>query len=114
MNTPSRPDTESRSSFEDYAAEHPSSALLLAVGCGLALGLLVRTIFPHPPESRAARLLAEVRDRLHDIAEPIQRHTENLMESGAGVVKSGVSQLQDLHLERGIQKLGKRFRKLFS
>lgn len=114
MNTPIRPDTECHSKLGEYAAENPSSALLIAVGCGLALGLLVRTLFPHPPESRAARLLAEVRDRLHDLAEPIQRHTENLMTTGADAVKSGVSQLHDLHLERGIQKLGKRFRKLFS
>ncbi len=114
MNTPSHHDTDRPSRLHELAAEHPSSALLIAAGCGLALGLLVRTIFPHPPESRAARLLAEMRERLHDIAEPIQRHTESLMDSGASAVKSGVSHLQDLHLDRGFEKLGKRLRKLFS
>ena len=114
MNTPYDPTPECPSKLKDLARENPTSSLLIAVGCGLALGLLVRTLYPHTEESRTARLLADVRDRLHDIAEPIQRQTGNLMESGANAVKSGVSHLQDLHLERGFQKLGQRFKRLFS
>ncbi len=114
MNTPSHPTNECPSKLRDLACENPTTSLLVAVGCGLALGLLVRTLRPHTPESRMARLLAEVRDRLHGIAEPIQRHTENLVDSGKDAMKNGASHLQDLHLDRGLRKLGKRFKGLFS
>ena len=111
---PSQPTTECHSKFRELACENPTRSLLVAVGCGLALGLLVRSLRPHTPESRMVRLLADVRERLHDIAVPIQRHTENLVESGTDAVKSGVAHLQDLHLERGLKKLGKRIKGLFS
>ena len=114
MSTPSRPITECTSKLRDLAREHPARTLLTAIGCGLAIGLLVRTFLPRTPESRTARLLADVRSRLHDIAEPVRRQTEHLVDSSASAVKSGVAHLQDLHLERGLQKLGKRFKSLFS
>ena len=114
MNTPSHPANDCSSKFRELACENPARSLLIAIGCGLALGLLVRTLRPHTPESRMARLLADVRDRLHGIAEPIQRHTGSLVESGTDAVKSGVAHLQELHLERGLKRLGKRVRSLFS
>lgn len=113
MNIPTRPITECTSKLRELAREHPTRTLLTAVGCGLALGLLVRTLSPRTPESRTARLLADVRSRLHDIAEPIRRQTEHLVESGTSAVKSGVSHIQDLHVGRGLQRLGQRFTKLF-
>ena len=114
MNTPSHPENECSSKFRELACENPTRSILVAVGCGLALGLLVRTLRPHTAESRMARLLDDVRERLHRIAEPIQRHAGNLVESGTDAVKGGVAHLQDLHLERGLWKLGKRIKGLFS
>ena len=114
MSTPTRPINECTSKLRDLAREHPMRTLLTAIGCGLAIGLLVRTLRPHTPESRTARLLADVRNRLHDIAVPVRRQTEHLVESSTSAVKNGVAHLQDLHIERGLQKLGQRFKKLFS
>ena len=114
MNTSSRPITDYTSKFDRLARQYPARSLLVAIGVGLAAGLLVRTLRPHTPESRAARLLTDIRDRLHSIAAPVQRQAEHLMESGTGAVKDGVAHLQDLHLERGLQKLGQRFKKIFS
>ena len=114
MSTPSRPIAEYASKLQSLARENPTRTLLAAIGCGLAVGLLVRTLRPHTPASRTARLLADVRNRLHDIAVPVRRQTEHLVESSASAVKNGVAHLQELHLERGLHKLGQRFKKLFS
>jgi ElaB/YqjD/DUF883 family membrane-anchored ribosome-binding protein len=113
MKTPSHPVTEYASKLNRLARNNPATTVLVAVGCGLAVGLLVRTLRPRPPKSRTARLLASVRGRLHDIAVPVRRQTEHLVESSTDAVKSGVAHLRDLHLERGLRNLGQRFRKLF-
>lgn len=113
MNTSSRPVTDYTSKFDRLARQNPTRSLLVAIGVGLAAGLLVRTLRPHTPESRTARLLADIRDRLHGIAAPVQRQAEHLIESGTSAVSNGVAHLQDLHLERGLRKLGQRFTKLF-
>jgi hypothetical protein len=44
---------------------------------------------------------------------PVRRQTEHLVESSANAVKNGVAHLQDLHLERGLRRLGQRFKGLF-
>jgi ElaB/YqjD/DUF883 family membrane-anchored ribosome-binding protein len=113
MSTPSRPISEYASKLQKLARENPTRTLLAAIGCGLAVGLLVRTLRPRTPESRTARLLADVRSRLHDIAVPVRRQAEHLVESSTTAVKDGVAHLQDLHLERGLRNLGKRFKGLF-
>ena len=113
MSTPSRPITEYPSKLQKLARENPKTTLLAGIGLGLALGLLFRALLPRTPPSRTARLLADVRNRLHDIAAPVRRQTEHLVESSASAVKNGVAHLQDLDLERGLRKLGQRFRKLF-
>jgi ElaB/YqjD/DUF883 family membrane-anchored ribosome-binding protein len=112
MNTSSRPITDYTSKFDRLARQNPTRSLLVAIGVGLAAGLLVRTLRPHTPESRAARLLTDIRDRLHSIAAPVQRQAEHLIESGSSAVSDGVAHLQDLHLGRGVQRLGERFKSL--
>jgi len=113
MSTSSRPIADCASKLQKLARENPACTLLTAIGCGIAVGFLVRTLRPHTPASRTVRLLADMRDRLHDIAVPVRRQTEHLVESSADAVKNGVAHLQNLHLERGLQKLGKRFKGLF-
>jgi len=116
MNTtssPSNPLTECQSKLNRFARDNPAGAVLAAIGCGLAVGLLIRALQPRPAETLAARLLADIQDRLHSIAAPVQRHAEDLMASGASAVKSGVAQFHDLHMERGLRKLGQRFKNLF-
>jgi ElaB/YqjD/DUF883 family membrane-anchored ribosome-binding protein len=113
MSSSSRPIAECASKLSHLARENPKRTLLAAIGCGLAIGILVRTMRPRTPASRAARLLADMRSRLHDIAKPVRRQTEHLVENGANAVKSGVGHLQELHLERGLRNLGRRLGKIF-
>ena len=113
MSTPSSPVTECASRLHRFARENPTRTLLIAVGCGLAAGLLIRTLRPRPPENRAARLLTDIRNRLHGIAEPVHRQADHLVESGTSAVRSGVAQFQNLHIERGLQKLRRQFKNLF-
>ena len=114
MSTPSRPVTEYAAKLQKLASENPKRTLLAAIGVGLVVGYLVRTLRPRTLDSRTARLLADVRSRLHDIAVPIRKQTEHLMESSTSAVRHGVAHLNDLHLGRGLKKLGQRFKKLFS
>ena len=119
MNTPSNPVTESPVTecalqLDRFARENPARALLIALGVGLAAGVLVRALQPRPAENRAARLLADLQERLHNIAAPLHRQAEDLVESGAGTVRNGVAQFHDLHLNRGLRKLGRRFKNLFN
>lgn len=114
MSTSSRPIAEYASKLQKLARKNPKRTLLAAIGCGIAVGFLVRTLRPHTPESRTARLLADVRSRLHDIAVPVRRQAEHMVESSASAMKNGVTQLQDLHLERRFQKLGQRLKGIFS
>jgi len=113
MKTPSSPIHECASKLNRLARENPAATFLVAVGCGLAVGYLVRTLRPHPPESRTARVLTDIRDRLQGIAAPVQRQAEHLIESGSSAVNDGIAHLRDLHLERGIRRLGLRVRNLF-
>ena len=113
MNTPSHPTTECASQLDRLTRENPAGFLIAAIGFGLAAGLLVRALQPRPSESRAARLLADIQDRLHDIAVPIHRQADRLLESGAGTARNGVAQFHDLRLDRGLRKLVRRFKNLF-
>lgn len=94
--------------------ENPTRAVLVAVGAGIALGLIVRALQPRPVESRAARLLHEIQDRLHDLADPAYRKVSALAGDGADYLKEGVNRLHDLHLDRRARSLGQRVRDLFN
>jgi hypothetical protein len=114
MSTPSHPIAECASKLNHLARENPRSTLLAAIGCGLAIGFLVRTLIPRTPASRTARLLADMSHRLHAIAVPVRRETKHLVEASTSAVKSGVEHLHDLHLGRGLKKLGQRLKGIFS
>ncbi len=114
MSKSSHPIVECASKLNHIARENPRSTLLAAIGCGLAIGYLVRTLLPRAPASRTARLLADMSHRLHAIAAPVRREAEHLVESGKDAVKNGAAHLHDLHLGRGLQKLGQRIKGLFS
>jgi hypothetical protein len=85
----------------------------VALGIGIALGVLVKLLQPRPPESRAMRLLHEIQDRLHELTDPALEKVGALASSGAGLVKDGIDSVSDLHLERTANRLKRRLRKLF-
>jgi hypothetical protein len=99
--------------IDQVVRENPIYAILGALGVGIALGLLVRSLVPAQPENRALSLLEDIQERLTDLAEPAYRRVASVAEEGADVVRKGVDRLGDLHLERSISGLGRRFRNLF-
>lgn len=105
MNTTSTSVTECASQLDRFARENPARAVLIALGVGLAAGVLVRALQARPAESRAARLLADIQDRLHEIATPLHRQADRVVESGADTVRDGVARFHDLHLGRRIRNL---------
>src|SRR2546430_1665111 len=100
MKTPPSPATECPSKLHHFARENPTRTVLIAVGCGFALGILLRTLRPRPPENRTARMLTALRNRLHGTAEPVRRQADHLVESGTSAVRSGVAHFQNLHIKR--------------
>ena len=113
MSAPSTPLAEQVSTLSRLARENPTRTLLVAIGLGLAVGVLVRALQPRPSENGATRLLADIQERLHDIAGPVRRHADHVVESGASTVRNGVAQLHDLRLDRGLRQLGRRLKSLF-
>ena len=113
MNTLSSPVTARALQLNRFARENPTRSVLVAIGFGLAAALLVRALQPRPPASRAARLLADLQNRLYGIAAPAHRQADHLVESGAGTVRNGVAQFHELHLDHGLRKLGRRCQNLF-
>jgi hypothetical protein len=93
---------------------NPATALLVAVGAGLAIGLLVRALQPEPtPRQRAFRLLEDLEDRLRDAVSPAVGKAGALAQGGVEALQHGV-QRGEARLERLLHNASKRFRKLLS
>lgn len=100
--------------MDERVRENPMQAVLVAVGIGIALGVLVKALAPRHEESRAARLLSEIQDRLHELTDPALQKMSGLASDGADLVKDGMGHVSDLHLERTAHRIKRRLRNLFS
>jgi hypothetical protein len=97
-----------------YVRRNPATALLVAVGAGLAIGLIVRALQPEPsPRQRAFRLLEDLEDRLRDAVSPAVGKAGALAQGGVEALQHGV-QRGEARLERLLHNASKRFRKLLS
>jgi len=102
------------SSIDECVRENPMVAVLGALGVGLLLGVLVRSLaVPSQPENRALGLLEEIQDRLSDLADSGMSRVSSAAEGGADAVRKGVDRFGDLHLERSLSKLSRRLKSLF-
>jgi len=99
--------------FEDYVRQHPVSALLVTAGLGLVAVLMARALTPPPPKNRAVRLLEDIQHRMAGLARTGYDRVSSLAEDGAHAVSNVVDSLGNLHLERKIDKLSRRFKSLF-
>ena len=88
--------------FEDCVRENPTRSIVMALGLGLAVGLVIRALQPPPPATRAARLIEDLQDRLH-----------GLSDRAASMAGSGVDRVRDLNLDRSVRSLSQRFQNLF-
>lgn len=88
--------------FDDCVRENPTRAIVIALGIGLAIGLVIRALQPPPPTTRAARLIEDLQDRLH-----------GLSDRAASMAGTGVDRVRDLGLDRSVRSLSQRFLGLF-
>lgn len=68
---------------------NPGTALLIAVGTGLAIGLLVRALRPEP-KHRVAQILDDIERRVRDATGPTLRKAGALAGEGAEAVREGL------------------------
>lgn len=95
--------------IEQYARRNPAAAILVALGTGLALGLLVRGLRPEAtPRNRLARLLGDLEGRLRDARGPALRQAGALASDGLAAVQNG-----EARIERLFGDTTRRVRRLF-
>lgn len=89
---------------------NPTASIALALGAGLAIGLLVRALRPEPtPQHRVARLLEDFEHRLRDATGPILRKASALASDGLEAAQDGGSRAESL-----LSDATRRVRRLFS
>lgn len=88
---------------EQRIRNNPGAAMLIAVGTGLAIGLLVRALRPErTPHHRVAQLLEDIERHVRDATGPALRKAGALAGEGAEAVRDG--------LHTGGVRLGRFFR----
>ncbi len=98
------------SEVDQYVRRNPAAAVAMAVGAGLALGLLVRALRPEPtPQHRVARLFEDLEDRLREAAGPALRKAGALASDGLSAAHGG-----EARVERLFGDATRRVRRLFS
>lgn len=75
--------SEACAEMDRRVRRNPGTALMIAVGAGLAIGMLVRAMRPEPtPQDRLARILEDVEDRLREVTGPVIRRASSLANDG--------------------------------
>ena len=88
-------------------ARNPATAILFAIGAGVAIGLCVRALRPQPTaRDRLAQVLEDLECRVRDRAEPVIRRATELASDG---LQNG-----EARLERLFRDGSRRVRKFFA
>jgi len=75
---------------EQRVRRNPGTAMLIAVGTGLAIGLIVRALRPdRTPQQRVARMLEDIERRVRDVTGPALHKAGELASEGAEAVREG-------------------------
>ena len=91
---------------------NPGTAVLVAIGTGLMIGLLIRALRPEPtPQRRVMNLLEDLEDRLRDAATPLVRKAGLMASNGADVLRGG-AQDGEKWAARLLREANRRARKL--
>jgi hypothetical protein len=108
--TTNTPGEEYRRETEECIRRNAGSAILIAIGAGIALGLLARALRPAPtPQERMSRLVDDLEDRLRNLTGPILRRAGALASDGLEAAQHG-----EARAERFLGDATRRLRKLFS
>jgi ElaB/YqjD/DUF883 family membrane-anchored ribosome-binding protein len=101
---------EYRAEVEECVRRNPGSALLVAVGAGVAIALLVRALRPAPtPQERITQVLEDIESRLRDLASPVLRRASAMASEGLEAAQHG-----EAKAERFLGDAARRLRRLFS
>jgi ElaB/YqjD/DUF883 family membrane-anchored ribosome-binding protein len=95
---------------DECVRRNPASAILVALGVGLLIGALIRTLQPQKPENRIAAMLGDIQHKLHQLSKPVYRGAARVAENSGDFVRGGVDRLGDMHLERRLKRWGKSLR----
>lgn len=96
--------------MDQYVRRNPGTAILVAVGTGMAIALLVRALRPEPtPQRRVAQLLNDLEGRLRDVTGPALRRASSLASDGLDAAQHG-----EARVERLLGDATRRVRRLFS
>jgi hypothetical protein len=107
-------ETDPRVDLAPAPCSDRTNALLVALGAGLAIGLIVRALRPAPSRAeRLAHLLADLEDRVRDTARPALRRATSYATEGADVVREGLHTGEAL-LHRCWRDTARSVRNLFS
>jgi hypothetical protein len=100
--------------MEECVRRHPGASLLTTIVAGVALGLLIRALWPQPkPQHRALRLLDEIESRLRDLAGPPLRKASHLAGDQIEMLGSRIRK-GEAGLEKTLRQVGKRVSGFFS
>lgn len=100
--------------MENCVRRHPGASLLTTILAGLAIGLLVRALWPErKPEHRALRLLDEIESRLRHLTESPLRKVSDTAGDRMHLLGKRLRQ-GEAGLEKTLRNVGKRVSGLFS
>lgn len=100
--------------MEECVRRHPGTSLFATILTGIALGLLVRALWPErKPENRALRLLDEIESRLRHLAEPPMRKVSDVAGDQMHMLGKRFRE-GEAGLEKTLRKMGKRVSGFFS
>ena len=110
VNEPTNAAAECCAEVDQCVRRNPATAILVALGAGLAIGLIVRALRPEPtPQYRVARLLEDLEDRLRDVTGPVLRKASALASDGLEAAQQGGSRAESL-----LSDATRRVRRMFS
>ncbi len=102
------------SQASQYVRKNPAATILYAIGTGLVLGLLVRSLRPEPePRSRVAQMLEDIELRLRNATGPVLTRTGALAGDGVHALQDGVESGR-ARLKDALRDASRRFNRLLS
>jgi ElaB/YqjD/DUF883 family membrane-anchored ribosome-binding protein len=114
MNEFSNSETEYGAQAERCARLNPGTSLLVALGVGLAVGVLVHALRPAPkPQQRLARLLQDMEESLREVSAPALDRVGSLAADGAHVLGDRLHR-SEAQVEKFLRTAANRLRRLTS
>lgn len=119
MNTPNHEPANPQNVAEccermsQYVRRNPVATMVGALGAGLVIGLLVRSMRTETSCTRLAQLVEELEGRLRDTALPAFRKASAILQEGTSALGKGFREGES-RVEQQLRTVSQRIQKLFS